>query len=246
MTGIYTDEGHQQASRSVSEDFLHWSDAEVIFEGRDLMKQIHDMIVVRHAGLYLGMVGLFDIRENRQWCELAWSPNSIDWHWIDPDTPLIPNSKRMGDYDWGCIFASVPMIGKDSIRMYYGSNDGRFMGWRNGFLCQAWLRADGFAGYEQIAGGFNQSGSLKTILLTVVDASLAISADVIPYSGSVRVTLLNEDDKVLTEGKLVTNTVTDAEVEWKDGFSLKKLKGEKVKLGFELKDAKLYSFSFHK
>jgi len=42
----------------------------------------------------------------------------------------------------------------------------------------------------------------------------------------------------------VTKTVTDAAIEWKDGFSLKKLKGKEIKLGFELREAKIYSFSF--
>ena len=46
------------------------------------------------------------------------------------------------------------------------------------------------------------------------------------------------------EGKLVTKTVTDAVVEWKDDFSLTKLKGKEIKLKFELREAKIYSFSF--
>jgi hypothetical protein len=42
------------------------------------------MPVVRHAGVYLGMVGLFDIEASKQWVELAWSPDSIEWHRIQP------------------------------------------------------------------------------------------------------------------------------------------------------------------
>ena len=48
----------------------------------------------------------------------------------------------------------------------------------------------------------------------------------------------------LTESELITKTVTDAEVQWKGGFSLKKLRGKQIKLRFDLRDAKLYSFSF--
>lgn len=210
----------------------------------DSLRQIHDMPVLRHAGLYIGMVGLFDIEASRQWCELAWSPNSYDWYRISPGTPLIPNGQTMGDYDWGCIFTSVPLIGKDKIRMYYGGNNGRFMGWRSGFLCLAWLRADGFAGFEQIKGGSNKTGTLSTIPVTVVGSSLAINADVVP-SGYVKVTLMNEKDEVLAHGELMTQTGTDTPILWKDEFLLENLKGEKVKLGFELRDAKLYSFSFH-
>ena len=243
--GRYGRGGHRQKVRSVSEDFLKWSKPELVIEGLDLRMQIHDMPVVRHAGVYLGMVGLFDIEASRQWCELAWSPDSIKWHRIQPGTPLIPNSRQMGDYDWGCIFASVPLIAKDKIRMYYGANDGRFMGWRNGFFCLAWLRADGFAGYEQIAGGSNKTASLTTKPVVAVAGKLCVSADVAP-SGYVKVTLLDKENKGLAEGKLITKTVTDAGVQWKDGFSLEKLKGERIKLKFELRESKLYSFSFHK
>lgn len=241
--GRYGDGGHRQKSRSESTDFLNWSEPEVVIEGLDLRMQIHDMPVVRHAGVYLGMVGLFDIEASRQWCELAWSPDSKVWYRIQPGTALIPNGPVMGDYDWGCIFAAVPLIGKDKIRLYYGANDGRFMGWRNGYLALAWLRADGFAGYEQIAGGSNKTGSITTKPVSVVSASLHISADVAP-SGYVKVIALDSQNKKLAEAELITKTVTDSQLKWKDNFSLKKLKGDEIRLKFELRESKLFSFSF--
>jgi len=241
--GRYGDGGHRQKSRSVSPDFLHWSKPEVVIDGLDLRMQIHDMPVVRHAGIYLGMVGLFDIEASRQWCELAWSPDSIEWHRICPGTPLIPNGPVMGDCDWGCIFTCVPIIAKDKIRMYYGANDGRFMAWRNGFLCLAWLRPDGFAGYEQIAGGSNKTASITTKPVLVVGNSLCVSADVAP-SGFVKVTIIDKDNKRLAEGELVTTTVSDAKIQWKDKFSFKNLKDKEIKLKFELRESKIYSFCF--
>jgi len=242
-TGIYGSMGHRHVSRVDSDDFLNWSKPEIVIKGLDLRMQIHDMPVVKHAGVYLGMVGLFDIEASRQWCELAWSTDSIEWHRIQPGTPLIPNGPVMGDYDWGCIFTAKPLISKDKIRLYYGANDGRFMGWRNGYLALAWLRADGFAGYEQIEGGRNKTGSIITKPVFVIDDSLCISADVAP-SGYVKVTALDENDKKLAQGELITKTVTDAPVQWKDGFSLRKLEGKEIKLKFELRESKLYSFSF--
>jgi len=242
-TGRYGRNGHRQAVRSVSSDFLNWSKTELVIEGLDLRMQIHDMLVVKHAGVYLGMVGLFDIEASKQWCELAWSPDSIEWHRIQPGRPLIPNGPVMGDYDWGCIFASTPMIRKDKILLYYGANDGRFMAWRNGYLALAHLRPDGFAGYEQIAGGSNKTGSLTTRPISVVAGSLCISADVAP-SGFVKVTALDKDNNELAAGELIAKTVTDAVVQWKNEFSLKELEGKQIKLRFELREAKLFSFSF--
>ena len=241
-TGLYGSMGHRHVSRVESEDFLNWSEPEIIIKGLDLRMQIHDMPVVKHAGVYLGMVGLFDIQASKQWCELAWSPDSKEWHRIQPGTPLIPNGDY-GEYYWGCIFTAIPLIREDGILMYYGANDGRFMAWRNGYLALAHLRADGFAGYELIAGGANKTGSLTTIPVSVVNTSLNISADVAP-SGFVKVTALDVQNNILAEGELISKTVTDAQIQWKENFKFKKLEGKKIKLKFELRESKLYSFSF--
>ena len=46
------------------------------------------------------------------------------------------------------------------------------------------------------------------------------------------------------EGQTRKTGATDAEVRWKQGFSLETLKGHEIRLRFELRDSKLYSFSF--
>jgi hypothetical protein len=237
--GIY-----RMVSRSESPDFLNWSKAEVVLEGPNPDLQIHDMIVFRHAGVYVGLIGLWDMVTDREHVELAWSPDSVQWHWIDQGKALIPNSPHVGDYDWGCIFASPPIFTKDEILLYYGSNDNRFFGWRDGFLCRASLRPDGFAGYEDFPGGTDIMGEITTKPVVAVSSSLHLSADVVP-SGYVKVTVLDEENKKLAESELITKTVTDAEVQWPEGFSFSSVKGNKIRLRFELRDAKLYSFSFH-
>ena len=98
-TGRYGRMGHRQKVRSESSDFLNWSNTKLVIEGLDVRMQIHDMPVVRHAGVYIGMVGLFDIEVSRQWCELAWSADSKEWHRNQPGKALIPNGPVMGDYD---------------------------------------------------------------------------------------------------------------------------------------------------
>ena len=184
------------------------------------------------------------IKASKQWCELAWSTDSIKWHRIDPGAPLIANGKHMDDYDWGCVFASPPIFRKDEIRIYYGADKGGFMGWREGYLCLARLRPDGFAGYEQIAGGANKTASVATRPVAVMGGALRVSADV-AMSGYVKVTVYDKGGKDLAEGKLITRTVTDAEIKWTKGFSLEQFRGKYIRLRFELRDAKLYSFSFN-
>jgi hypothetical protein len=118
------------------------------------------------------------------------------------------------------------------------------MGWRDGFFCLARLRPDGFAGYEQVEGGSNKTAAITTKPVLTVADSLCLSADVV-MSGYVKVILLDKEYKELAESELIAKTVTDAEVQWPEGFSFKSLKGSEIRLRFELRDAKLYSFSFH-
>jgi len=231
-------------SRSESPDFLKWSKAQVVLEGPNPEKQIHDMIVFRHAGVYIGLIGLWDMVSDREHVQLAWSPDSVKWHWIEPGKAMIPNSPHVGDYDWGCIFSIPPLFTKDKIIIYYGSNDNRFFGWRDAFLCRASLRPDGFAGYEDFPGGTDIVASIRTKPVIAVAGSLCLSADVV-LSGYVKVVLLDEKNTKLAESELISKTVSDGPVRWKGGFSLEKLRGKRIKLRFELRDSKLYSFSFH-
>jgi len=91
------------------------------------------------------------------------------------------------------------------------------MAWRSGYFALAKMRPDGFAGYEQIAGGSNKTGSIITKSIGVVGNSLCISANVAP-SGFVKVTLLNSENEQLAEGELVTATVSDAKIRWKENL----------------------------
>ncbi|KPK49989.1 MAG: hypothetical protein AMK72_03210 [Planctomycetes bacterium SM23_25] len=235
--------GYRQVSRSESPDFLNWSKARVVFEGPSVDRQIHDLIVFPHAGVYLGLVGLFDLEADRQHVELAWSPDGIQWHWVCQGAPLIANSPHVGDYDWGCIFATTPIFQKDRVLLYYGGSANRFFGWRDSFLCRASLRPDGFAGYEQVEGGSNKTATITTKPVRAVTGSLRLSAD-LAAAGYVRVTILDKENRELAQSERIARTVTDAEVRWPKGFSFEKLKGDEIRLRFELRDAKVYSFSF--
>jgi len=234
---------YRMVSRSDSPDFLNWSKAQVVLEGPNTNKQIHDMIVFRHAGLYIGLIGLWDMVADREHVELAWSADSRKWNWIEQGKALIPNSRHVGDYDWGCIFASPPIFKAGEILIYYGSSDNRFFGWRNSFLCLARLRPDGFAGYEDFPGGTDRIATVTTKPVVAGAGSLRLTADVV-ISGFVKVTAIDKAGEELAESELIAKTATDAEVRWKKGFSLEKLKGKEIRLRFQLRDAKLYSFSF--
>ncbi|MDT8301995.1 MAG: hypothetical protein RQ760_10970 [Sedimentisphaerales bacterium] len=234
----------RQVARTSSKDFLNWSKAEVVLEGMENHLQTYAMPVFYYAGVYIGLPAIYNSKIDRTHTELAWSPDTITWHRIDPGNPLIPNSPEKGQYDWGCVYAAAcPVFEKDEIRLYYGGSDDKHFGWRNGYFCLATLRPDGFAGYEQISK--NASAFVVTKPLLYTGGTLCFNADIFGQ-GFVKTRLLNDNNEQLAAAKSVRQSVTDIKVEWQNELSIETLKGKKIRLEFELRNAKLYSFSFYR
>jgi hypothetical protein len=232
----------RQVARTSSEDFLKWTKAEVVLEGVENHLQTYAMPVFYYAGVYIGLPAIYNSGADRTHTELAWSPDTVTWHRIEPGTPLIANGAAKGQYDWGTVYAAAcPVLRKDEIRLYYGGCDDVHFGWRNGYFCLATLRPDGFAGYEAI------SDEIPTVVATapVVSAgrSVAVTADV-RRGGSVTVTLLDADGHELAKSAPLEKDATDEELRWPGEFEAASLKGRVVRLEFHLRNAKLYSFVF--
>ena len=257
----------RQVGRTASADFLHWSPATAVLEGSDENLQIYSMPVFRHAGLYLGLPAIHNQHTDRVWTELAWSPDTVTWHRVCPGSPLIANAVLVGSYDWGCAYAAVhPVILRDEIRLYYGASNFQHTSWRDGFLCVATLRPDGFACYEQADG--DRPASVVTAPLAWSGAGLRITADVAPI-GALAVSVLDHGaNRVLARGELAgslrdtrddnnrrtdiggrspsgqaTRIVTDGAVSWREPPP-GALSGHAVRLRFTLNGARLYSFRF--
>ena len=151
-------------------------------------EQIYAMPVFRYAGVYIGLPVIFQPKTDRSHTELAWSSDTINWHRIDPGTPLIPTSSDREAYDWGCVYAAAcPIVREDEIRLYYGASNGPHTDWRDGFFALATLRPDGFAGYEPVDAG--KPAVVVTSLVSVVGDTLRITADA--AGGSIRVTAID-------------------------------------------------------
>jgi hypothetical protein len=231
----------RQVARTSSTDFVNWEKCEIVLEGLDDEHQTYAMPVFYHGGVYLGLVAIFNPASDRTWTELTWSPDTVKWNRVLPGTPLIPNSEKEGEYDWGCVYAAAcPVFLKDEIRLYYGGSDGYHGSWRNGFFCLATLRPDGFAGYTQAKLG--EPASLTTSPLLRRKGKLQLSADVEP-DGFVKVKVLGERNKLLAESKALKRNVTDAKIPWRNEFSFSQQEAA-VRIQLEFKDATIYSFSF--
>ena len=169
---------------------------------------------------------------------MAWSPDTENWHRILPGTPLIPNGPEEGDCDWGCVFpAAYPVFLDDEIRLYYGGSDGLHTSWRNGFLCLATLRPDGFAGYKA-----SEPALLTTTAVVDPKYSLRVSADV-AEGGKVVVRALGEDRCVQAESGPLRTTGSDTLVRWRDSGAWAGSDSGRARLQFAFERATLYSFS---
>ncbi len=211
------------------------------------------MVLFRDGGVYLGLLGVMHYpsaksREGvRQHIELAWSPDSYNWHRIAEGTPLIANTpraeKKYGTmpYDWGAMFPSQPVFRDDGIRIYYGASDWYFFDWRKSGLALATLRKDGWAGYQPVDR--SRPAVVTTTSLSRQPGNLRLTADIEP-GGSIRVALLDGNHNELATSAPITRTVTDHEVRWPAGTPLEKIENATLRFRFELLHAKLYSFAF--
>jgi hypothetical protein len=232
----------RQVARTSSTDFVNWEKCEIVLEGLDDEHQTYAMPVFYHGGVYLGLVAIFNPPTDRTWTELTWSPDTVTWNRVLPGTPLIPNDGKEGDYDWGCVYAAAyPVFLEDGIRLYYGGSDGKHGSWRNGFFCLATLRPDGFAGYTQAEKG--EPASIRTAPVVHGKRSLRVSAD-IEEGGSLKVRILDPSGNRVAESKPLARNVTDATIEWTDGFSMGSLSEKTARFEFEFEGATVYSFSF--
>jgi hypothetical protein len=220
--------------RSASPDFDRWSPIELVLKPEPGQPHFHDMVAFRDAGIYLGLIGVFDTVADRQWVELAWSPDSLRWHRVLAGVPFIPNGQTKGDYDWGCVFADRPIVGETEVRIYYSAGNGCFHDWRDASLCLATLGKDRWAGYRALD---HKTGSILTRPLPCRGGTLTISADA--QGGSLRVVVLSDTGEELAHPAPITSNVTDHIV-----ADLTAFVGRTVRLRFELDRATLYAFAF--
>ena len=229
----------RQVARIESEDFLNWTKEEVVLEGEGKNDQTYAMPVFYYGGVYLGLLAIYSADSDRTWTELAWSPDTKQWNRISPGTALIPTSDKVLDYDYGCVYAcATPIFLKDEIRFYYGGSDYLHFGWRNGSLCLATLRPDGFAGFKQ--KNPKQPTTIITKSINYSGQPIQISADV-ETGGYIKASIINKSGDILASAKTIKDDITDGRLHFDQP-----LNNGQITLKFESDQAIIYSFSFGK
>ena len=239
--------GNRKIARTESIDSVTWTKSETIIEGTP-QDQLHDMVIFRDGGLYLGLLGCMNYPSKetrngvRQHIELAWSPDSYKWHRINPGTPFISNSKSNNNeygkmpYDWGCVFPSAPVFVDDEIRIYYGASDWYFFDWRKGGLALATLDKNRWAGYEAVD---DDSKAIVTTTPLKVDNNIHITADV-GKGGLIVVNVLDQKGEILVSSQGIKNSCTEFKLNF--GPQYNNIKGSKCRIQFIINRAKVYSF----
>tara|TARA_B100001029_G_scaffold179804_1_gene191169 strand:- start:6258 stop:7724 length:1467 start_codon:yes stop_codon:yes gene_type:complete len=221
--------------RIESDDFVKWENPKVVLIGEDSDLQTYAMPYFSYEGVFIGLVAIHDQKSDRVWTELAWSRDTIKWDRIDIGNPLIPNSEKIFDYDYGCIYAAVkPIIKKNEIQIFYASSDYLHSGWRNGSFSLATLRPDGFAGYIQ--KNIDENGIIITKKLNSKNKEIRLTADV-ENGGFVSVSVLNSKGNEIANSKLLKKTITDGVLKFDN-----KINEELIKLQIRINKAKVYSF----
>ena len=236
ITRTWGDMGREVA-RIESDDYVNWTEEEVVLKGTDRNYQPYAMPVFFHGGVYLGLLAIHDQEADRVWTELAWSPDTRIWNRISPGTPLIPCADTPLEYDYGCVYAcATPVFLEDEIRLYYGGSDWLHFSWRNGSLCMATLRPDGFAGYKQEST--QQPAVITTVPLTYSGKNILVSAD-IKDGGLLKITILDREGNILATAEELRQSVTDHMLEVD-----RRINAGELRLRFEFTGTILYAFSF--
>jgi len=248
-------DGVRVVARTESDNFIDWTEPVQVFEGWSDKVQLYSMPVFPYGNVYLGFPSLFHtgdptaLNEDRVVCELAWSPDTVEWHRICPGQSFIPLGQGdypTGDYDCGTIYASAPVIQHDEIWIYYGGSNGRHTAFRETSLGLARCGLDRFAGYAPLEEGAPGYVVTEDIPAGGADA-LFVTAD-ISGEGWIRAAVIDKDNSEIPGFAFVDCTpigctCTSARIAWKGG-TLRDLAQETIAFKFEIVGAgsTLYSF----
>lgn len=209
--------GERLVARFQSRDFLNWTNDGLVLrstlaEGKT--SQTYCMPVFRYANSYLAWLMMYHPGRDRSVdCELAWSPDGLQWRRIFPGVPFLPRGAK-GTYDSECIYAMAgPPVEQDGeLLIFYGGDDFPHTGWKRHCLpCLARLPLDHFGGYEPVAAG---EARLETRALQVHPDGLRLTAEA--AGGSIEVSAL-QDGKIIAESNPLSQNGADLPITWRTG-----------------------------
>ena len=253
--------------RTESEDFVHWSEPELILKPDvedDPRLQFYSATPFRYESLYLGFIErmysspdkldseLIHSRDGVQWSRTRTRPRFIEW-----------GPEGTWDGTWLSMGSAGPIFEESRLWFYYSGRSGAHsvpFPLNHGAIGLAVLRPDGFASLQALdtpgwveTPPFEWSGG---DLLVNVDPRRDITAHPSWGKGELRVEVRGESGRPLKGYgvedclPMTRNTsrghgapVPYEAVQWAEQpRGMKKHKGKRVRLVFHLRDAHLYAF----
>ncbi|MBO9607161.1 MAG: hypothetical protein J7639_14470 [Paenibacillaceae bacterium] len=248
-------DGVRVVARTQSSNFTDWTKPEVVLAGNDPHAQVYSMPVFPYGDIYIGLPAIFHTDQDAPdfdsvTCELAWSPDTVEWHRVCPGQSFITlgaGSYPTGDADCGAIYASVPVFRGDEMNLYYGGGNGRHTAFRETSLLLARLGADRFAGYR--AADPNRPGRIAVHYRheDCPDGELHVTAE-IGEGGYVKAALTDRNGNELpgcgfADCAAVRRSGTDVPIRWSRG-ALPAAGPEEMAIVFEVagRNSVLYAY----
>lgn len=229
--------------------------------------QLYDLNAVAYESIMLGAFAVFYGPQNPV-CARTGEPKIIDlqlgysrdgFHWHRPErTAFIPSSRVQGAWDYGYIHASggLCLVVGDELWFYFAAFSGEspklkpgetgsfeqdnamYAGASTGL---ATLRRDGFASMDAA----NEQGELVTRPVTFSGKHLFTNVDA--SVGELRVEILDREGEVIEPFSAdrcnpVELDSTKTRVTWYGEGDLARIAGTPVRLRFQLRSGRLYSF----
>lgn len=246
---------NRRIARSESDDFLHWTEPEVIIRPDELdPPRLYSISVARYLGMYIGLLELYDSCGNRRAPGTPQESDTIDtqlvfsrdgWKWERlANRPVFLRRGIIGAFDCGMLRPVNPpfVVLGDEIRIYYyGHGSSHNIPSPNQGLGVARLPKERFV--ARVAG--DEVGALITKPFRLEGGELQINANA--AKGMIKVEVTDPFGNPL-EGFSAKEAVEIREngfrvpMQWTCGKRLSEIAGRAVRLRFYLYRSRLYSF----
>jgi hypothetical protein len=256
--GIRSIEGRIRViGRSTSADFIHWNEPEIVLApdgGDPPALEFYGMPVFRHEGLYIGLPWAYHAYEEEEPvrmeaevdAQLAVSRDGVRWERVGDRRPFIPRGGP-GTFDARGIYTALaPVRVGDELWFYYGGaatyhNDGsRRASYSLG------LAKIGLNRFVSLESSRDQEGWVLTKPFTCDGTRLTVNADA--AGGHVAVAVLDEEGRQIPSYHRIDSVLIDGDgvaqpVSWRERQTLAALVGERIRLKFYVRDAKLFAYT---
>jgi len=257
--------GKRIVVRLDSKDFIRWTQSQTILKpdlDDPLDLQFYCLVAFKYHSMYLGFLQRLHSEEDRLDIELVSSRDSITWHRSDLRTAFMEsNFEKSIDSRWIGLASNPPIVINNYLLFFYEARNachglsGSFL-LPSGLIGVATMPEDGFvslsSGFvpaEIVTKSFVCPGGVLKLRVNAVN-HLGHTETCGIIAGGTRLEILTENHSPipgysLKECKTITgNFRTGVAVEWKKKKELNALKGQKIRLRFNLIHSDLYSFWF--